>query len=740
MSIKRIIIFLISSITILLALLVTAILIKANQGGLKLEYFERKFANELSQQFDITTNSIEMLLQYSDQRGIFVSVSNISVTSEAFEKIEINDAIVDFNILDIVFLNLDKQISLDAASIQLLNKKNKFTFNNIKVDRKDDSPFSIVIGSAFYNVDDVKKVVYANKTIVNTQSLLLSDFLSPNKLFENGKLIKIKSDASFRGYLENNLFSDDLEKTINLELDIFQSSNDYSVSIKKFSTELFDLRNDSLLLINTGITKGLINLNFIISNKNTIDLLKSTILNREGSTDKIALFLNNKLKDGIELNLVSEINLQDTDLSKLLSKTELSTNGLFDVDIVFDDNDTPNYFKGGLKYEVKLLNFETGKASLNGKIDLTEVEAFFRQINLTKEKNGNLVLNFTSELNRLSDSIIKLTSESKDFNLNGQVRITETNHIYLDQFKINNFDNVNLTLSGDLSERELNLDISGNIIDLSQNKITPTKKDTEYYLKKETYKIFTENVIFGGNVKVNNFEASIDKAESILKVQSTAYSGNNELSYYREKNKEEDINKIISTDITYFVNKEHPARKLLSDGEIEMSSVRDLSTLDARTNIKLNDFVLINTPVSLKLLSLPSISGLVSIAEGEQGIRFGYGEINYTENQNEFRDIDAFAVSDSLGLIMEGQIDRKQKLVDMKGEISPMYVVNAIIQNLPVIGPIIIGDEGEGLFSIDFNLTGNVDDPDVESNPLTIIKPRILERAIESIQENTISP
>ncbi|MAK02366.1 MAG: hypothetical protein CMP35_02835 [Rickettsiales bacterium] len=484
----------------------------------------------------------------------------------------------------------------------------------------------------------------------------------------------------------------------------------------------------------------MINLNFIISNKNTIDLLKSTILNREGSTDKIALFLNNKLKDGIELNLVSEINLQDTDLSKLLSKTELSTNGLFDVDIVFDDNDTPNYFKGGLKYEVKLLNFETGKASLNGKIDLTEVEAFFRQINLTKEKNVNLVLNFTSELNRLSDSIIKLTSESKDFNLNGQVRITETNHIYLDQFKINNFDNVNLTLSGDLSERELNLDISGNIIDLSQNKITPTKKDTEYYLKKETYKIFTENVIFGGNVKVNNFEASIDKAESILKVQSTAYSGNNELSYYREKNKEEDINKIISTDITYFVNKEHPARKLLSDGEIEMSSVRDLSTLDARTNIKLNDFVLINTPVSLKLLSLPSISGLVSIAEGEQGIRFGYGEINYTENQNEFRDIDAFAVSDSLGLIMEGQIDRKQKLVDMKGEISPMYVVNAIIQNLPVIGPIIIGDEGEGLFSIDFNLTGNVDDPDVESNPLTIIKPRILERAIESIQENTISP
>jgi len=123
MSINRIIIYLISSITILLAILVTAILIKANQGGLKLGYFEKIFANELSQQFDITTNSIEMFLNYSDQRGIFVSVSNISLTSKVFDKIEIDEAIVDFNIRDIVFLNLDKQISLDVDSLQLLNKK-----------------------------------------------------------------------------------------------------------------------------------------------------------------------------------------------------------------------------------------------------------------------------------------------------------------------------------------------------------------------------------------------------------------------------------------------------------------------------------------------------------------------------------------------------------------------------------------------------------------------------------------
>ena len=73
----------------------------------------------------------------------------------------------------------------------------------------------------------------------------------------------------------------------------------------------------------------------------------------------------------------------------------------------------------------------------------------------------------------------------------------------------------------------------------------------------------------------------------------------------------------------------------------------------------------------------------------------------------------------------------------MKGEISPMHLVNAIIQKLPILGPIIVGNEGEGMFSIDFTMSGSSESPEVTSNPLTIIKPRIIERAIEALNNNT---
>ena len=58
---------------------------------------------------------------------------------------------------------------------------------------------------------------------------------------------------------------------------------------------------------------------------------------------------------------------------------------------------------------------------------------------------------------------------------------------------------------------------------------------------------------------------------------------------------------------------------------------------------------------------------------------------------------------------------------------------------MPILGPIIIGNEGEGLFSIDFSLEGNVENPDVTSNPLTIIKPRIIERALEALNSSQVT-
>ena len=529
----------------------------------------------------------------------------------------------------------------------------------------------------------------------------------------------------------------------------FGNITSYNIEIKKlgdqFKIKVVDFKNDkvtfnkgSYVIVDDNLQDSNVNLITSVSKKAVIDYITTSISTREGNTNRALDFLRKNLNEENNLVLNFNFNPLSRDIENSILNMKIQSQGTINSNFVFDDNENPNYTSGSVSYNIQINDFLSKDPVIKGELDLTNIKAYVRQINLLKQRNEVLKINFNSNIKNNIDSEISFKSIDSQIELDGNIRISKTNHLFLDSLSLNNGQNVQIKIKGDLSERILNLSIYGEMIDLSMNKISPKKKVQNQYLSKENYKINTAKAIFVGGVKVDNFKAGISKQGELLSVNSNAIINNHTLNYSREKNEKVDINLINSSDITYFVNNNHPAKKLLSDGELKMKSVRDLSTMDAKVEIDLKDFVLINTPASLKILSIPSISGLVSIAEGEEGIRFGYGQINYTESDKKFKNIDAFAVSDSIGLVMEGEIQRKESMVNMSGEISPIHLVNAIIQNVPILGPIIIGNEGEGLFSIDFSLKGNVDNPDVSSNPLTIIKPRIIERALETLNSNQV--
>ena len=115
--------------------------------------------------------------------------------------------------------------------------------------------------------------------------------------------------------------------------------------------------------------------------------------------------------------------------------------------------------------------------------------------------------------------------------------------------------------------------------------------------------------------------------------------------------------------------------------------------------------------------------------EDERGINFIKGEVKYEEDIDYFSNIEMYGVSDSIGLVMEGSINRKDKTLKFEGEISPIHLINMLLKKVPIIGDLIVGEEGEGLFAFEFLMDGPSNDPNVSSNPLSIAKPQILERA-----------
>lgn len=142
------------------------------------------------------------------------------------------------------------------------------------------------------------------------------------------------------------------------------------------------------------------------------------------------------------------------------------------------------------------------------------------------------------------------------------------------------------------------------------------------------------------------------------------------------------------------------------------------------------DFRIVNAPVLAKILTLASFTGIGDAMNGE-GIQFDSLDLGYRLTDRRIYIDDARMTGPSIGLTVKGQVDRKADRLDMEGTIVPAYSVNSILGNIPLIGPLIVGREGEGIFAFTYRVRGQTSDPNVFVNPLSVVAPGFLRRLFE---------
>ena len=85
------------------------------------------------------------------------------------------------------------------------------------------------------------------------------------------------------------------------------------------------------------------------------------------------------------------------------------------------------------------------------------------------------------------------------------------------------------------------------------------------------------------------------------------------------------------------------------------------------------------------------------------------------------------------GLLYE--YGQKQNTVNVNGLISPVYIINGVIKSIPLIGKVLGGEKGEGVFGVSYKVQGDSSNPIVLVNPLSILTPGVF-RKIFNIEEN----
>ena len=705
------------STLIVLTTFFLAVFLKLAFGYINSSYLSKKISTYV---FEVSGKQIELdevRLHLSKGIGLAVSIPNAEIYLN--DSIKATNTIIDINILSMALkgvsaskFKISSQLSLyrdQIFELEIISKDKNVTINKFSSDN-----FSLI---------DEINLKNNNYHIVSINSVFTKSFIDHNL---RNQIEKIKDEY---GIELSNFF--------------FEGKNNYNarlkINLKKQEIHINKLENkhrfDLKFKIDYSESDKKLELKSTLPSVSLIKILNNISAKRDTDNKKILKTFSDLLYD--EQNIETEFSIDENFKPKDI---QFRVAGKINLDYQFDDNQDPSFIKGTAPYNVTIIKKDllNDLFNISSNINLNNTQLYIRQINLVKPINEVLNVKIDSLFDiKKNIELSVLTSSTDVLKLKGSLELSDSNDFLFNNFYISNNDNVDIYINGSLKSRKLVGTIKGKNIDLSKNVIRINDEIKDYYFQSENYNISTKKALLIDGLLVDNLNIIIDKKKNKINVQSNGNTGDTSFKYVRTKDTKIDVSVIDVGNIINSVGPNHSARNIISKGKAVIRSHRIVGSLETNVDIDLEDFVLINTPSTLKLLSMPSFSGLSSALNNESGIEFAYGNLSYKVNADNYSDIKAFAVNDGIGLILEGNIDRKNELINIEGQISPLQLISGIIQKIPLFGKILIGNEGDGILAVEYSMSGDLDDPEVKSNPLTIFKPRLFERTLEFLKSGT---
>lgn len=154
-----------------------------------------------------------------------------------------------------------------------------------------------------------------------------------------------------------------------------------------------------------------------------------------------------------------------------------------------------------------------------------------------------------------------------------------------------------------------------------------------------------------------------------------------------------------------------------SGGSFDMTLLPSGREGEFKGDLNVRNIRVKEAPSMAALLNAVSLVGLVDELSG-RGILFTEMDAGFRLGPSYVQVDQGSAVGPSMGLSLDGYYNTGNGALDMRGVLSPIYLVNVVGRPL--------ARKGEGLFGFAFNLKGTADAPSVTVNPLSALMPGVL--------------
>jgi hypothetical protein len=665
--------------------------------------------------------------------------------------------------LDIKEVNL----FLEAGEPVINYKKIDIPTKNIKV--------YIDFTSLIKSKPKIQKIFFDLEEIDINQFKKLSHIIKPSNLKSiiNNKIKRGKLNSELEIYVnKNNLFENFIikGKVSNLDIEVMDGIN-----IKKTNFNFFGDKKDILIknifgeLEGATIKDGDVKLNIYpkISIKSNFT---SNLRLKEKQFSKYTNLLKN-------LNLISDISDLEAEINNSLiinfDKTykiknySFKNNGkILKANFKFK-KPVNNFFSKKTINTLSLINSKitsnfnkkdndiiiSGKYSINNKDFLSyklnnKIEKEILNLNLDAEYNQGIsvdIINYQKPKDLVADLSINL-EKNKDYLKIKKFHLNEKNNsILIEDLKLNNNKVTSLKKISVKTKKkeEINNDfdiffkkkilITGSKFDASNlSKVLSKKTSTNNFSKinKEIEIDFT-NIIAPLSENLKNFKLiGVVEKGKFIKISAKGDFGNNNFLDISMKNDKKNNKKYLEvySDLPKPLLTEYSFFKGLTNGKLLYTSIIDGE--DSRSNLKIENFKVINAPGLIKLLSLADLGGLADLAGGD-GLSFDILEINMNNQKGLLKLDEILALGPSISVLMDGYQDQSG-LTSLRGTLVPAKSLNKLISKIPVLGNIVIPKEvGEGLFGISFKMKGPTGKIKTTINPIKTITPRFIQKIIE---------
>ncbi len=168
----------------------------------------------------------------------------------------------------------------------------------------------------------------------------------------------------------------------------------------------------------------------------------------------------------------------------------------------------------------------------------------------------------------------------------------------------------------------------------------------------------------------------------------------------------------------------------VSGGQLELSA-----TLTSKLNSTIQNGQLIIRKFDVQnesaIAEIDNRSKAKKSGQRRDGLSFKRLTVPFTADSEFVRIGDSLIRGNDLGATAEGVIRKSDGAIDITGTIIPAYGLNSFVGNIPLLGTILTGGKGEGIFGLAYAMGGTMAKPKFQVNPVSALAPGILRKFFE---------